>query len=220
MLVFGRRGLHVHLAAKLAPVHRPAQIDCAAVHARADVLPGHWRGLAAQPQHHEYAPGHVFAEEVLGRAARDDDRHLVAEGLHVYAYAVAHVAAQEDPAPAHGVADHVAPVAVHHHLARVHGVAHGRLCAAANDHLRPVHERGRVGAGHSLHLDLHLRPQSAADVPLAVHVLEHQVLFARGHGLAHQAVQPGEVHAFRVDPLHIVATRASRSWRNCLGSEM
>ncbi len=111
------------------------------MHARTDEAC--WVALAGcqgQAQHHQGAPGHILAQEVLRGAADDDGRLLVLVGLHVDPHPVPDVVADPDLAAAHRVPRHVAGAPVNDDLALVHRVAAAVLRVAVHDDPRPVHE--------------------------------------------------------------------------------
>ena len=103
-----------------------------AVHTGSQIVAGEWTFIRFphDAEDNDYAPGHVFPEEIAGLATDYDDRNLVHILLHMDAHPVSHVAAHINAAAAHAVAEHVPGHAVNDNLAFIHGVGDAVLGVA------------------------------------------------------------------------------------------
>lgn len=193
-LGFVGHGVRFHLGRKVVRDEAGADVDLAAVHAGGDEIAHALSVLAAYAEHDDYAARLVLAEVGARGAADDDFGHVRAVFLHVYADAVACVAAYENLAVAHAVARRVAAVAVYDDGARVHRVAERVLAVAVDLYGAVVEICAESVAGHAVDDDV-LAARARGDVALAEYVIYLDV--AVGTGLD-QSVQLRVIHSFGV----------------------
>jgi hypothetical protein len=72
--------------------------------------------LAAKAENNDESPGHVLAQEVLGRTPDDEHRFLLLVFLHVNAHSVPCIVTDKDPPASHRMSSYVPSVTVDYYL--------------------------------------------------------------------------------------------------------